>query len=289
MKKGCLIVNGYLKTLKFNEIYSMLSASFSKHNVFLEILNNIEAQHLIINKDKILYDFILFWDKDIYLCQMLEIIGYRVFNSSSAIEICDDKALTYLKLLGKGIEMPLTFMAPKTFTNIGYNDLSFVETFSDQLWYPLVIKENFGSFGQQVSLVNNHSQAIEVITNINNKPFIMQKFISSSFGKDVRIQVVGGKVIASVLRIAADNEFRANVTSGGKMYNYIPSVKQTEMALKACEIIGLDFAGVDILFGDNDQPILCEVNSNAQFKNLQDATGINSADFICEYILTQIY
>ena len=52
--------------------------------------------------------------------------------------------------------------------------------------------------------------------------------------------------------------------------------------------LGLDFAGVDILFGEEEEPILCEVNSNAHFKNIYDCTGINVADAIISYILEQL-
>ena len=52
--------------------------------------------------------------------------------------------------------------------------------------------------------------------------------------------------------------------------------------------IELDFAGIDILFGENDEPVFCEANSNAHFKNLYDLTGVNTAEFIVEYIKKQI-
>ncbi|HWT75620.1 MAG TPA: RimK family alpha-L-glutamate ligase, partial [Mobilitalea sp.] len=63
---------------------------------------------------------------------------------------------------------------------------------------------------------------------------------------------------------------------------------QCELALRSCEIIGLDFAGVDLLLGENDEPIVCEVNSNAHFKNIYDCTGVNAADEIITYIKNQL-
>jgi glutathione synthase/RimK-type ligase-like ATP-grasp enzyme len=50
----------------------------------------------------------------------------------------------------------------------------------------------------------------------------------------------------------------------------------------------LDFAGVDIMFGKQGEPVLCEVNSNAHFKNIYDCTGVNVADEIMEYILNKV-
>ena len=79
------------------------------------------------------------------------------------------------------------------------------------------------------------------------------------------------------------NDFRANITNGGQMFNYEPSEEEVEMAREVMEHLGLDFAGVDILFGEKG-PILCEVNSNAHFKNIYDCTGVNVAECIVEYI-----
>ena len=98
--------------------------------------------------------------------------------------------------------------------------------------------------------------------------------------------MVGDKVIAAMLRENA-NDFRANITNGGTATDYTDKVSSAwkQMALDACRVLGLDFAGVDILFGPDDEPVLCEVNSNAHFKNLYDCTGINAAEAIMEHIV----
>ena len=68
------------------------------------------------------------------------------------------------------------------------------------------------------------------------------------------------------------------------MEPYEPTAEQKEMALQVCKELELDFAGVDILFGKEEEPILCEVNSNAHFKNIYDCTGVNVAEHIMKYI-----
>ena len=60
------------------------------------------------------------------------------------------------------------------------------------------------------------------------------------------------------------------------------------MALEVCRELGLDFGGIDILFGEDDMPVFCEANSNAHFKNLYDCTGINVADAIISYIREEL-
>ena len=231
-------------------------------------------------------DFVLFWDKDVRLAKMLEAEGFKVFNSAEAIETCDDKALSFIKLKNTDIKMPMTFTAPMTFDR-QYKDYTFLFQIESTLGYPMVIKENKGSFGEQVYLVNNHAEAMLKIREFNHCDFIMQEYISYSKGKDVRIHVVGDKVVTAMER-SNPSDFRANITNGGTMKPYTPTKEQKEMALKVCTALGLDFAGVDIMFGQEGEPILCEINSNAHFKNIYDCTGVNVADYIIRHILDRI-
>jgi len=289
--KGILVVNEYLRTGKFNEIHSWLLEAADKYGIALEMRSNAEMLAVIgedaVNTDREA-DFILFLDKDTRLALYLEKLGYPVFNSSRAIGICDDKALTHLILMNSGIHMPETMIAPFTFENIGYTNYDFLKRVADRLAYPLIVKECFGSFGQQVYLINSYDELLAKMKDIGPKPVIFQRFIKSSFGRDIRLQVVGDKVIAAIYRYSDKGDFRANLTNGAKMKPYIPTDRQCELALQACKLIGLDFAGVDILFGENEEPLVCEVNSNAHFKNIYDCTGINAAEAIIKHIISRI-
>lgn len=282
---GILVVNEFLHSIKFNEIHSWLLEAAKKNGIEMILKTNAELLIDITGNGKdIKADFILFWDKDVRLAYYLEQLGYPVFNSSQAIERCDDKSLTHLTLMKAGIEMPRTIIAPKTFDNIGYTNYHFLEEVASRIGFPLVVKESFGSFGQQVYLVHNIDELLQQVKNIGVKPILFQEFIKSSFGRDIRLQVVGNQVIASMYRYTDNGDFRANLSIGGKMKAYEPSKEQCELALRCCETIGLDFAGVDLLFGDKEEPIVCEVNSNAHFKNIYDCTGVNAAETIITYI-----
>lgn len=286
-----MVVNEYLRTGKFNEIHSWLLEAADKYGIALEMRSNAEMLAVIgedaVNTDREA-DFILFLDKDTRLALYLEKLGYPVFNSSRAIGICDDKALTHLILMNSGVPMPETMIAPFTFENIGYTNYDFLKRVADRLAYPLIVKECFGSFGQQVYLINSYDELLAKMKDIGPKPVIFQRFIKSSFGRDIRLQVVGDKVIAAIYRYSDKGDFRANLTNGAKMKPYIPTDRQCELALQACKLIGLDFAGVDILFGENEEPLVCEVNSNAHFKNIYDCTGINAAEAIIKHIISRI-
>lgn len=288
---GWLVVNEFLKSNKFHEIHQWLLDAAKKQGIEMQLKTNaqllIDVSENSMNVRKGQVDFVLFWDKDVRLARYLEQLGYPVYNSSEAIGICDDKSLTHLTLMKEGIRMPRTIIAPMTFENIGYTNLVFLEAVAQHLKFPMVVKECFGSFGQQVYLVRNLEELEDQVRQIGVKPMLFQEFIETSFGKDIRLQVVGSEVIASMYRYSENGDFRANLTIGGSMQKYTPTKEQCALAIRCCEIIGLDFAGVDLLFGKDGEPIVCEVNSNAHFKNIYDCTGVNAADAIITHIKSQ--
>ena len=291
MKTAWLVVNGYLQSEKFEEIYNWLIEAAKKEGYNLRKIPNDQLDSILpANPQNINWntrpEFVLFWDKDINLARMLEREGFRVFNSAEGIEACDSKALTFIKLKNKNIKMPKTYMAPMTFDK-EYKDYTFVLQVEGNIGYPMVIKENNGSFGEQVYLVNNYYEAVEKIKDIGHDKFVMQEYIESSKGRDVRIHVVGDEVVTAMERVN-DKDFRANITNGGKMKKYEPTPEQKQMAIDVCRELNLDFAGVDILFGKDNEPVLCEVNSNAHFKNIYDCTGVNVAEHIMKYIKKKV-
>ena len=269
---GILVTNHFLNTGKFNELHSHIISTAENMGIRIEHKTNLQLATQKVNTD-----FVLFWDKDINLACRLEAEGLPVFNSSSAIELCDDKARTYLHLLDT-VAQPETIIAPKTFFRADMTE--FVESAVSILGLPVVFKECFGSFGAQVHLC---STVEEINALVSERPFILQKFVSESAGSDIRLEVVGSRVVSAVKRHNFD-DFRSNVTNGGTMEAYTPTAKQCEIAIKACAKLGLDFGGVDILL--NNQ--VCEVNSNAHIINIMNAGGIDIAPMIFERILEKI-
>lgn len=270
---GILVVNHFLRTDKFNELHSHLVNTAEKMNISLDIKTNLQlATEKTVNAD-----FVLFWDKDISLAKRLEKMGLPVFNSSDSIAKCDDKARTYIELDGV-IPQPETLIAPKCYFKSDMTD--FVDRAVEILGLPLVFKECFGSFGAQVYLCNSKE---EILSHITEKPFILQKFIKESTGRDKRLEIVDGKCVSAVFR-ENKNDFRSNVTNGGKMTVCTPDEKEIKTAVIACEKLGLTFGGVDILENGD----VCEVNSNAHIINIMNTSGVDIAPFIFEAIEKRI-
>lgn len=286
--KGWLVVNSFLHTNKFEEIYGFLKSASARRGISLDIVRSsdilcdVEDSFSAFSKP----DFVLFWDKDIMLAKRLEMAGLKLFNSASAVEICDNKALTAIALSGK-VRTPRTVIAPKTFEGVNYCDKKFVSDAVQILGLPIVIKEVFGSFGAQVYLAEDLSEAECIADKIGYKDFIMQQFISSSRGKDIRVNVVGGRAVCAMLRYN-ENDFRSNITNGGKMKRVELSAEFEDAAVAACNAIGLDFAGVDVLFGADGEPVVCEVNSNPHFKSSLECTGVDLSEYIIDYIAEKL-
>lgn len=294
---GWIIYNGTLNVPKIKKLVDTLVEEGKKLNIKLEAVKNTEIIPMYSNEGKaeLVYlkeleepKFIIFWDKDVLLASHLEKMGYKVFNSSKAIKYCDHKGLMHLVLSNNNIKMPRTILSPMIF-DYSLNSEDYLIKCYEALGESVIIKESMGSFGMQVYLINNRQEFINKVTelNKNNINFIIQENIKSSFGRDIRVNIIGNKVIGAMLR-ESEVDFRANISQGGKGRLIELTKAQEEIALKAHKVLGLDFSGVDLLFGENDEPLLCEVNSNLNFLSFEEIWGKSFGKKILEYILGEI-
>jgi len=287
---GWLIVNSYYNPAKFTSLYKLLEDSAEKAGLRFSKWTSDQRPTIIGSEAKEPKpSFVLFWDKDILLAKAMEQSGLRLFNGAEALRLSDDKAETALKLAAAGIPTPDTIPAPTCFPGCKRNPAS-AEQAAKILGWPLVIKENKGSFGQQVYLANNVREAERILTHIGEHDCIFQRYIADSKGKDLRVTVVGGKVICAMERHAASKEeFRSNIGAGGTATARTISDLEAKLAVDAAEALGLDFAGVDILMGrSDDERYVCEVNSNPQLQSTIDCCGINPATNIMWHIRSKI-
>ena len=294
---GWIIYNGTLNIPKIKELVDSLVIEAKKLNINLEAIKNTElipmyddnGEVRIINIKKVEEPkFIIFWDKDVLLASHLEKMGYRVFNSSNAIKNCDHKGLMHLVLSNNGISMPKTILSPMIF-DYSLNSEDYLINCYEALGESVIIKESMGSFGMQVYLINNREEFINKVKELNKNriDFIIQENIKSSFGKDIRVNIIGDKVVGAMLR-ESKTDFRANISQGGIGTLIDLNKEQEELALKAHKALGLDFSGVDLLFGENNNPLLCEVNSNLNFLSFEKLWGKSFGKKILEYILEEI-
>ncbi|MBP0966838.1 MAG: RimK family alpha-L-glutamate ligase [Oscillospiraceae bacterium] len=287
---GWLIVNSYYNPAKFNSLYRVLEESAEKAGLHFSRWTS-EARPTVVGSQarEPKPSFVLFWDKDIQLAKAMELSGLRLFNSAESIALADDKMETALKLAAAGLPIPDTIPAPTCFPGCRRNPAS-AENAARILGWPLVIKENKGSFGAQVYLANNKDEAAKILQHIGEHDCLFQKFIRDSSGRDLRVTVVGGKAICAMERQSASKqEFRSNIGAGGTASAKALTPVEEKLAVDAAAALGLDFAGVDILYGkDENERYICEVNSNPQLQSTIDTCGINPATNIMWHIRSQI-
>ena len=313
MKQGWLIVNEYLDTEKFLEIRKLFLSGTEKKNVKLTVYTNadfaVDLSGAVVKSrafDESEPQFIIFYDKDITLAAALEKMGYRLYNSADAIDVCDSKVKTAEKIAEYNLNckddeakilMPKTYKVPFTYENIGIKDsysFDFLEYVEKDLCeagegalsgaYPMVIKESNSSFGMGVHLAGSREEAVKLICEYGNKECIIQEYLSYSSGRDYRLQMVSDKCVCAMMR-SNENDFRANITNGGKMSEYKPTDEDLSLARNVMKCLKLDFAGIDIMHDKSGRTVFLEANSNAHFKNIYDLTGINAAEKMIEYIV----
>ena len=209
--------------------------------------------------------------------RQFEMMGVYTLNESVAITRSRDKLRALQLLARKGIGMPVTGFAhapDDTHDLIGLVGGA-----------PMVVKLAEGTQGVGVVLCETNEAAESVIDAFRdlNAYFFVQEFIQEARGADIRCIVIGNKVVASMMRQAKPGEFRSNLHRGATARAVKITPEERSTAVRAAKIMGLNVAGVDIL-RSNHGPVVMEVNSSPGLEGIEQASGVNIADLIIDFI-----
>jgi len=208
----------------------------------------------------------------------LERLGVHTFNSAESIEIVKDKLYTQQILAANNFPVPRTMLARYPLN---------IELIERTLGFPIVVKTISGSQGSGVFLCENKTHLEDLMQLIDTAKtqanFIIQEFIKTSKGRDLRVFIVGGIAIACMERISSDGSFKANFSRGGEVREF-PMNKEIEwLATESARVLNLDIAGIDLLF-DGENFKVCEANSSPGFKGIESCCNISIPDAIFDYI-----
>ncbi|MBQ7088050.1 MAG: RimK family alpha-L-glutamate ligase [Clostridia bacterium] len=289
--KALILINAYANMHAVNSQVRRLREELERQGIEVDIRRNgtlsaavtEDGQSRIAVDD---YAFCIYLDKDTYAAQMMEQQGLRLFNSNDSIQVCDDKMETFLRLANRGIPMPHTLPAPLCYYPDTPIQQEWLDTVADRLGLPLIIKECNGSLGAQVYLVSTRDELYATAARLQGKKHLYQRFIASSTGQDLRVIVVGGRVVAAMKRVS-DADFRSNIELGGHGEIIDLPAEAARISESAATALGLDYCGVDLLYGEKGF-LLCEVNSNAFFEGVEATTRINVAAAYVQHILASI-
>ncbi len=209
--------------------------------------------------------------------RQFEMMGVFPVNESQAISRSRDK-LRCLQLLSRvGLGLPVTGFAHSTKDIDSLIDLAGGA--------PLVIKLIEGTQGVGVILAETRKAAQAVIEAFRglDANILVQEYIKEAGGADIRCFVVGDKVVASMKRQGGPGEFRSNLHRGGFAEKITITAEERRTAKRAARTMGLHVAGVDILRA-NRGPVIMEVNSSPGLEGIEQATGVDVAGKIFEFI-----
>jgi RimK family alpha-L-glutamate ligase len=214
--------------------------------------------------------------------RQLESLGIAVINSSTSIDMVKDKLQTSQLLAKHGIPIPKTMLVRWPIN---------AELVASEIGFPCVVKVITGSYGKGVHLcqtISAFNALMEFIESLNaKKTMIIQEFIDAKVGSDLRVWVVGGKVIGAMQRTSANNDFRANISGGGTGIQYEINEEIEFLARETAKIMGLDIAGIDLLF-DKEGFKVCEANSAPGFEGMEQYCNMDIAKAITDYISFKI-
>ncbi|MBS7634160.1 RimK family alpha-L-glutamate ligase, partial [Candidatus Bathyarchaeota archaeon] len=150
----------------------------------------------------------------------------------------------------------------------------------------VVIKPIFGSRGIGSTRVSDPDVAERIFRALEfqHQVIYLQEFIPHG-NYDLRVFVLGGRVIASMKRVS--DFWKTNVSLGAKPAAYELTKEIEDLAIKAAEVTGCEMAGVDILESDRG-PLIVELNSQPGWRGLQTVANVNIADEIVGYVLNKL-
>ena len=205
----------------------------------------------------------------------LEHRGVLVMNSPRAIERAVDKFYTTTLIHDAGMPTPDTVVCERA-----EDALAAVRAMGDAIVKPL-----FGSLGHGMVRLTDPDVASRVLESLEamHAVFYVQRTIDHG-GRDVRVFVIGGRVLGAIERRAPDGDWRTNVARGGSARSFALPAEWERLAIEAARVVGADYAGVDLLPAVDGGVFVLEVNGIPGWQGLQRATGIDVAAAIVAHL-----
>jgi [lysine-biosynthesis-protein LysW]---L-2-aminoadipate ligase len=255
--------------------------------------NLIDSKSVILNTDHLISSNLDYGDiilqrsishfRGQFLTSCLELLGYEVINNSRIGEVCGNKLLTSMVLRKNNVPTPKSFFSfnsESAFSIVNEQDLD---------KNPLVFKPVIGSWGRGVFPVRNKEvgRMIVEMRQESSSPFsniyYFQELVKRP-PRDIRCIVLGEQVIAAIYRYSSNDEWRTNVSRGGKAEMIKITSELESIAIKAAKAVGTGILGIDMMEDEEHGLMVHEINNTVEFKGASSATGINIAGLIIDYI-----
>jgi len=211
--------------------------------------------------------------KRISMMEHLEFSSTHVINPTYAYRKVKDKYSMSYTLAKAGLPIPKTYITEMA--NWAYR---VSQDFSQIVYKPIVGALGFGSMKFDDSdMAFNAFKTLERL----GHPLYIQEYLDKP-SRDIRVFVIGDRVLASIYRVAPLGKWKTNVAQGSQAKTVKLSDELRKISLKAVKAVGLLYAGVDIIETSNG-PVILEVNGSPSWQGLQQATGINVAEHLVRF------
>jgi gamma-F420-2:alpha-L-glutamate ligase len=214
--------------------------------------------------------------------RQIEKFGIPVINDADSISRVSDKLLTSQLLVKENLPIPKTILVN------GDVDIELIEK---EIGFPCVVKATSGSKGKTVHLCQTKKDFVSLMSLLSSislkKTMIIQEFVDAQPGTDLRVWVIGGKSVVAMKRIGVEGDFRANISQGGTAELFEITDEVDYLARETARVLGLQIAGVDLLF-DKDGYKICEANSSPGFEGMDQYCGQDMAQRIVDFIKLKI-
>ena len=209
--------------------------------------------------------------------RQFERLNVPTIPNSSSIEASKDKMYANQILAQAGLPIPKTMLTRFPCKS---------ELVEKVVGFPCVLKVVTGSHGAGVYLCETPKQfedLSELVSSLDFKnSMIVQEYIKESEGRDLRVVVIGGRVVGAMQRKSTDGSFKANISRGGQGEAYDVDDQMELLAIQTAKVLDLDIAGIDLLF-HSDGYRICEANSAPGFKGFEAALDINIPEKVFSY------
>ncbi|MBC8578254.1 ATP-grasp domain-containing protein [Zhenhengia yiwuensis] len=280
MKQGLLIYKR--EDYRVNESYVAMLMEYGKKNqlyiqfVFYEDLQlGVDEDGLwMSHKGKRLeeVDFAINRSRESMLSKQLEFMGIRVFNSYEVTYLANHKGRTHQFISSLGI--------PSLKTSFFYPE--FMKSEKVPFKYPFVIKAPEGHGGTEVFMVHTGDELQQILREYEHKEWILQE-ICSHVGEDVRVFVIGGKIIGAIRRYS-QTDFRANYCLGGKIEWYDLREEQKKLVECILKHLPCDYVGIDFMIDGKGKFIFNELEDVVGSRSLYTLKRVDTAKLYIEHV-----
>lgn len=202
------------------------------------------------------------------ITKKMEDKGVRCFNNYKVSYITNDKALCYKYVSNNGIKIMDT-----------YYSINEIKS------YPVVIKPKNSHGGDRVNLAKNYNELKKLLPKYEDNNYVIQS-VANNIGRDVRVYVIGGKIITAMLR-QSNKGIKSNFCLGGSAFVYDLSPEEKEIVNSVIKLFDFDFVGIDFVF-NNNKIVFNEIEDVVGSRMVYTYTDIDIVDIYVNYIIDKL-